>query len=208
MGRPQTISSEEIIEAARELFLEKGPSVTTAEIARRAGVSEGTIFKRFPTKRSLFLAAMGMDDRRYWVDELEQMAGEGRIQDNLIQISVRIMEFIRELLPRIMLIWSCKEAAASEWQRMHGPESPPRQALMALARFLEKEMELGRLRRTDSEVAARIFLGSIWNHVFMETIEGSKEQDRMEARVYAHKLVDTVWQGLAPRHEHEGDGET
>jgi hypothetical protein len=41
----------------------------------------------------------------------------------------------------------------------------------------------------------------------METIEGIAEQDRVEAQVYAHRLVDTVWQGLAPQREQEGDGE-
>ena len=54
MPRPRTITDEQIVEAARAAFLEQGFSATTAEIARRAGISEGTLFKRFATKEDLF----------------------------------------------------------------------------------------------------------------------------------------------------------
>src|SRR2546430_14366674 len=48
------------MEAAAEVFAERGfEGATTAEIAQRAGVAEGTIFKRFRTKRDLLLAVVG-----------------------------------------------------------------------------------------------------------------------------------------------------
>lgn len=49
-------SHSEIVAAATRLFLEKGfKGTTTAEIAREAGVAEGTIFKYFATKKDLLL---------------------------------------------------------------------------------------------------------------------------------------------------------
>jgi AcrR family transcriptional regulator len=39
------------------LLVERGSEVTTKEIARAAGIAEGTIFRVFADKRSLFLAA-------------------------------------------------------------------------------------------------------------------------------------------------------
>ncbi|WP_283133115.1 TetR/AcrR family transcriptional regulator [Rhizohabitans arisaemae] len=42
-----------IVEAARELFAERGLDVPTALIARRAGVAVATLYRRFPTKDSL-----------------------------------------------------------------------------------------------------------------------------------------------------------
>lgn len=46
-----------IIEAAIESFSEKGYSATTtSEIAKKAGVAEGTIFKHYKTKKDLLLA--------------------------------------------------------------------------------------------------------------------------------------------------------
>jgi hypothetical protein len=50
MARPVTISDEQILDAARAVFTEKGPRATTAEIAERAGVSEG--IRRSPGRTS------------------------------------------------------------------------------------------------------------------------------------------------------------
>jgi AcrR family transcriptional regulator len=47
----------EIIEAALELFVERGFGATRLEdVARRAGVAKGTLFVYFPTKQDLFRA--------------------------------------------------------------------------------------------------------------------------------------------------------
>jgi AcrR family transcriptional regulator len=57
-----TISTEKqkrILEAALEVFAEKGFAGTpTAEIAKRAGVAEGTIFKHYKTKKDLLLGVV------------------------------------------------------------------------------------------------------------------------------------------------------
>ncbi len=46
-----------IIDAAVESFAQKGYSATsTSEIAKRAGVAEGTIFRHYKTKKELFLS--------------------------------------------------------------------------------------------------------------------------------------------------------
>lgn len=50
MARPVAIHDPTILDAAREVFLLRGAAATTAEVARRAGVSEGSIFKRYRTK--------------------------------------------------------------------------------------------------------------------------------------------------------------
>src|SRR5919198_5969688 len=44
---------ERIVEAARRSFAEHGLDVGVDEIARRAGVGMGTLYRRFPTKASL-----------------------------------------------------------------------------------------------------------------------------------------------------------
>jgi AcrR family transcriptional regulator len=47
-----------ILEAATEAYAEVGPDVTIDEIARRAGVGHGTVFRRFPTKDALRAAVI------------------------------------------------------------------------------------------------------------------------------------------------------
>jgi len=51
-----TGTKEKIVETARGLFAEKGyKSTTTAEIAREAGFSEGTIYRHFNSKKELLM---------------------------------------------------------------------------------------------------------------------------------------------------------
>ena len=45
-----------LLDAAMEVFAEQGLEASTAEIARRAGVGHGTVFRRFPTKDDLVAA--------------------------------------------------------------------------------------------------------------------------------------------------------
>jgi AcrR family transcriptional regulator len=55
---------DEILDAATELFAEQGYSdANTQDLADRLGVGKGTVFRHFPTKRDLFLAAV---DRVMW----------------------------------------------------------------------------------------------------------------------------------------------
>jgi AcrR family transcriptional regulator len=45
---------ERVLQAAHELFAEHGAEVTMEDVARRAGVGVGTIYRRFPSKEHLF----------------------------------------------------------------------------------------------------------------------------------------------------------
>ena len=47
---------QRILEAADAVFAAKGPAASTEEIAQRAGVGIGTVFRHFPTKEALLQA--------------------------------------------------------------------------------------------------------------------------------------------------------
>ncbi|WP_410792573.1 TetR/AcrR family transcriptional regulator [Kribbella sp. C-35] len=47
-----------ILTAATEAFAEHGPKATTEQVAVRAGVAVGTVFRHFPTKDALVVAIM------------------------------------------------------------------------------------------------------------------------------------------------------
>ncbi|MCG5215893.1 TetR/AcrR family transcriptional regulator [Streptosporangium sp. KLBMP 9127] len=65
-----------ILAAAEEVFAERGASASTEEVAARAGVAIGTIFRHFPTKRDL-LAAIMKDLRRRLIDKAEALVADG-----------------------------------------------------------------------------------------------------------------------------------
>ena len=58
MARKKTITDEAILDAAREVFSQRGFSAPTRDVARSAGISEGVLFQRYRTKADLFFAAM------------------------------------------------------------------------------------------------------------------------------------------------------
>ncbi|MEV4255154.1 helix-turn-helix domain-containing protein [Spirillospora sp. NPDC049652] len=48
-----------VLGAARDVFAELGTAASTEEVAKRAGVGIGTVFRHFPTKESLLEAVLG-----------------------------------------------------------------------------------------------------------------------------------------------------
>jgi AcrR family transcriptional regulator len=59
-----------LLDAAATAFAEHGLDVGVGEIARRAGVGRGTVFRRFPTKEHLIAAVV--------VDRMHQASARGR----------------------------------------------------------------------------------------------------------------------------------
>ena len=60
-----------LIDTAKQGFSEVGLNVSLEEIARRAGVGIGTLYRHFPTREALFEAVY-----RREVDELAELAGQ------------------------------------------------------------------------------------------------------------------------------------
>ncbi len=65
-----------ILAAAAEVFAEHGASASTEEIARRAGVAIGTVFRHFPTKDDLLRAIM-KDLLEQLTSQVSVLAAEG-----------------------------------------------------------------------------------------------------------------------------------
>jgi AcrR family transcriptional regulator len=63
---------ERLVEAARAVFAERGLDVALDEVARRAGVSIGTLYNRFPTRADLVAAVFA--DRRETLIEIAERA--------------------------------------------------------------------------------------------------------------------------------------
>jgi AcrR family transcriptional regulator len=63
---------DRILDAAAEVFAELGPDAPIDEIARRAGVGHGTVFRRFPTKGALRAAVLSarLEEMRAHVEDL------------------------------------------------------------------------------------------------------------------------------------------
>ncbi|NYD40350.1 TetR family transcriptional regulator [Nocardioides panaciterrulae] len=75
---------DRIVDVAREVFREKGYDAPLDEVARRAGVGAGTLYRHFPTRDALLDAIM-----QSWVDRVNEatektLAFEGSDRDLLV----------------------------------------------------------------------------------------------------------------------------
>ncbi len=196
MSRPAHITDEQILTAARAVFLEKGIQATTAEVARRASVAEGSIFKRFKTKHELFAAAMQLEEPD-WLRTLQQRVGKGDVKQNLVEVGLQIVEFFRALMPLMMMAWS-NPGPSGVPESLSSPNPPPIRALKRLASYFEAEMRAQRVRRHDPEIAARAYLGGLQNYVFLELLLKAQDELPLPAEMYLRGLVNLLWNGMGP----------
>jgi AcrR family transcriptional regulator len=193
--RPPTISNDAILKAAREVFLEQGVAATTAEIARRVGCSEGSLFNRFGSKDELFRAAMHYgDEEPRWLALLQDRVGVADVRETMELMILSGIEFFTRLLPVSMMLWSAPQH--EPWGGR--PNSPPVRGLKKLTAYFEAEMRLGRIQRRDPEIVARTLAGAIFQYVSFELMYGAKTELPLAATTYARGVVDLIWPGLAP----------
>lgn len=64
---------DRLLEVARQAFAAEGVSVSLDEIARRAGVGPGTLYRHFPTKEALFEAVVH-ERLRHLVDQARALS--------------------------------------------------------------------------------------------------------------------------------------
>jgi AcrR family transcriptional regulator len=204
MPRPVSIQDDVILRAAREIFLEKGWDATTSEIAAKAGVSHGIIFKRFKTKQSLFQSAM--QEQSDWGQAIPQLLktslGQKEVETTLVELGSIFVEKFLLLIPALMMSWSNRPENLSEAEQAAavGKTRAERalQSVKTIAAFLEAENRLGRIRNTDFYVVAQAFVGALWHHAFLQVMLGEGRSTPAKERRYVKRLVKAIWSGIAP----------
>jgi AcrR family transcriptional regulator len=125
---------DRLLGAAAECFAEQGADASIDEIARRAGVGHGTVFRRFPTKAALLAAVLG-DQMRVLTAAADAAlaapdAGEG------------LAQFIRQAASA----YSRNRALIDAMKQCE--DTPPVDDLMAaVERLVEHAQAAGALRR-------------------------------------------------------------
>jgi len=198
MARPTKISDDAILEAARRVFLERGISGTTAEVARKAKVAEGSLFKRWKTKQELFFAALAPDDEDpLWIKTLTSNVGRGDIRVHLTEAALQAIDFFRQLMPLIMMCWSNPSPNGLP-APLDRPNPKPVQLIKKLASYFEAEMQRKRLARRDAEVLARAFIGGTQQFAFLELINKHHDELPLPAEMFVRGLVNLIWNGIRP----------
>ena len=105
-----TEKQKKILEAAVETFSEKGYAATsTSEIAKKAGVAEGTIFRHYKTKKDLLLSIVAPTMAKLLAPFLIRdfnkvlLADYGDFEDFLRAVIINRMEFAQKQMPIIKI---------------------------------------------------------------------------------------------------------
>jgi AcrR family transcriptional regulator len=195
-GRPPIISNEKLLEVAREVFLELGIRATTLEVARRAGVAEGTLFHRFKSKEDLFRAAMQFDPDQAlaFVEALPARAGRGDLRRTLLEFAEEFLRLCRIAVPVMMMSWSNPDSQLSQ-DRLSDKGERHKRAIRAITAFFDAEMRGGRIAALDPRVLARMLLGSLHHYCMSELIAPGAVS--LSPDKFAGQVVDVLLRAAA-----------
>lgn len=161
----------EIIEAAFELFAEKGFSATRMdEIALRAGISKGSLYNYFKSKEAIFEAVVS-DDIIPIIDQLEQSIAANHVSsDELIHsfihgMMVHIQGTRLEIIPKLIVSESGNFPELTKFF-VHQVIKRVRRIVEGI---IQKGIENKEIIDCDPQVTARlllapIFHAQIWKH--------------------------------------------
>ncbi|MFI9172008.1 TetR/AcrR family transcriptional regulator [Streptomyces lincolnensis] len=93
---------DQIVDAAKTVFQEQGPEVPMEEIARRAGVGVGTLYRRFPDRDSL-IGAVARDSFGRVRDEVRAVTAK---EPGAWETVARLLAYSREMRVMVQLGFS------------------------------------------------------------------------------------------------------
>jgi TetR/AcrR family transcriptional regulator len=89
--------TDEILDAARDVFERYGARrANVDDVARAAGISRSTLYRRFPNKESLLAAVIDRETSAF-LDELDRVAQDLPPQEAVIECFVRGIAMMREI---------------------------------------------------------------------------------------------------------------
>jgi len=189
-GRPSEGAREALVEAARELFMERDyGDVSTGEIIERSGVSRGALYHHFASKRDLFKVVFETGERRVLGLVIERAMAAASPFDALLESArayLQLSETDKELRrigllqSRVVLGWEGWRATATELG-----------IGVALA-AVSAAIEAGELAPHDPEMTAIILLGSMIEAATLIAVAA----DRRAARERSEAVVVDLLEGL------------
>ena len=170
MPRKIEVCNEQILAVAAEHFQREGVRASTVDIAKDAGVSEATLFKRFKTKQALFEAALDVDDlQATWPQRLLDAVGSNTPPANLTDALFALAERLKTAIPRMTAL----RAAGTDWMgRLPLDQVPPVRDEITLATYFEAEAKLGRLRMTHPRLQANQIIGAMVHYFDLQDLAG------------------------------------
>ena len=199
MGRHKKITDEEMLQGARDCFLKHGPQVSTALIADCLGVSQAAIFKRFPTKKHLVIAALAPPLHPVWLDRVDAGPDDRSIQDQLREVAELLNQHTEKILPQIHTLRAYGIEFKKVFENTDYP--PPLQIVKAISMWFERAQAKGLIRTFNPDTLALFLVGSIQSRVLAQFIM-QRPNLFIDAQKHIDQLVDIILYGVMPEGDH------
>ena len=171
MGRGRQVTDDELLEAARDVFLEHGPSASVDLVAEKVGITGPAIFRRMGSKQNLMVRALTHGFGASFVGVLQSgPRAEVPVREQLGVIVRVLRQDIEALLPCLTTL----RAAGMEPQVIAAcfEEAPPARAQREMAAWIRRGQAMGLLREQDADAAAISCMGAVHMRMFFSRIMG------------------------------------
>jgi len=195
----------ELLDAALDLFVEKGFAATRAEeVAARAGVSKGTLFLYFPSKEELFKAVVRENiSGRFaeWNEEFERFEGTSA---DMVRYCMQVW-WERIGATRASGITKLIISEARNFPDIaafyHQEVIEPGQTL--IRRILQRGVDRGEFHIPDLDYAAYSIIAPMIFLIMMRHSLGAcmPQEHQADPQRYLHSQVETLLHGLCVRPE-------
>jgi len=195
-------TQDRLIQATERLLRTHGLArVTTRDIAREAGVAEGSLYHHFRDKAELILAVVeyGVGDFRKVLEDLPLQIGQRTVRANLERVLYAAFDFHYQIAPIICSVFSDQELLVRYREMLSERCSGPQCLHDALASYLQAEQRLGRVAPEAMPLAAaKLLLASSFHTAMLDQFLGN-DLSQSAARRRLRDCVHTFMLGLEPR---------
>ena len=194
-GEPASNKREAVLAAAVRCFAAQGlAGAGMREIARAAGLTEGTLYHYFPSKDALIAEAFRWSAFQA-SDVRRAMQGRVPLRERLLGVGEEFLAALRRNPDWTRVV--IREALRAAPKRASNPVRGALIALAtertrALAAALQGEMRAGRISRCDPRRVAEHLLHALIGHFIAESIAGSRPARRAGADPFLVHLVDSI----------------
>jgi AcrR family transcriptional regulator len=182
-------------------MLDKGlVRATTKEIARAAGLSEGTLYNHFANKEELFLCTLNELPSGFvtLIRGLHEHVGTETVPAVLTRVAASALEFYGEAVPMGASFFADPELLSRHRQLLQQRGAGPQRANEAVAAYLRAEQEIGRVRSdADPDAIAYMLLGSLYQYVYWRLFLGRLPEPDADDRFIAG-ILTTLDRAIVP----------